>query len=90
MTELCVPFEMSQPAVSKHLRVLEQAGLVTRSRDAQRRPCRLDPAPLRDLSDWLGTYRAFWEESDERLDALLVELSPKESSNLRKKARNRR
>lgn len=74
VTELAAPFAMSQPAVSKHLRVLERAGLVTRGRDAQRRPCRLEARPLREATDWLANYRDFWEESYQRLDALLGEL----------------
>jgi DNA-binding transcriptional ArsR family regulator len=74
VTELAGPFDMSQPAVSKHLRVLERAGLVTRSRDAQRRPCRLNPRPLEEASRWLENYRSYWEESYQRLDALLNEL----------------
>ena len=72
--ELAAPFTISQPAVSKHLKVLEQAGLVTRGRAAQTRPCKLDAARLREVSDWLETYRRFWEESFDRLDAYLAEL----------------
>lgn len=72
--ELAAPFSISQPAVSKHLKVLEQAGLITRGRAAQSRPCRLDAARLRDVSDWLDTYRRFWDESFDRLDAYLAEL----------------
>lgn len=72
--ELATPFTMSQPGVSKHLRVLEDAGLISRRRDAQRRPCRLEAAPLKDAMDWLADYRAYWEESYQRLDALLGEL----------------
>ena len=72
--ELAAPFSISQPAVSKHLKVLEQAGLITRGRAAQSRPCKLDAARLRDVSDWLETYRRFWEESFDRLDAYLAEL----------------
>ena len=74
VTELAAPFAMSQPAVSKHLRVLERAGLVRRGRDAQRRPCRLDAQPLRVAVEWLAVYREYWEESFQRLDALLGEL----------------
>ncbi len=73
VTELAEPFEISQPAISKHLKVLERAGLVSRGRDGQRRPCRLDAAPLRDALAWLENYRAYWEESYQRLDALLAE-----------------
>ncbi|WP_327085141.1 metalloregulator ArsR/SmtB family transcription factor [Nonomuraea sp. NBC_01738] len=74
VTELAAPFAMSQPAISKHLKVLERAGLVTRGRDAQRRPCRLRPEPLRRAKDWLEDYRAYWQESYGRLDDLLEEL----------------
>ncbi|MGC4812451.1 ArsR/SmtB family transcription factor [Micromonospora sp. DT228] len=74
VTELAEPFEMSQPAISKHLRVLERAGLVSRGRDAQRRPCRLEARPLRDATAWLATYRDYWVESYQRLDVLLDEL----------------
>ncbi|MBG0810049.1 helix-turn-helix transcriptional regulator [Methylosinus sp. H3A] len=72
--QLAAPFSISQPAVSKHLKVLEQAGLITRGRAAQSRPCKLDAARLREVSDWLETYRRFWEESFDRLDAYLAEL----------------
>jgi DNA-binding transcriptional ArsR family regulator len=72
--ELAAPFSISQPAVSKHLKVLEQAGLITRGRAAQSRPCKLDAARLREVSDWLETYRRIWEESFDRLDAYLAEL----------------
>ncbi|PWB95473.1 ArsR/SmtB family transcription factor [Methylosinus sporium] len=72
--QLAAPFSISQPAVSKHLKVLEQAGLITRGRAAQSRPCKLDVARLRDVSDWLETYRRFWDESFDRLDAYLAEL----------------
>ena len=76
VTELAEPFDMSLPAVSKHLKVLERAGLVTRGRDAQRRPCRLDVRPLKAVADWLrANYRDYWEESFERLDGLLEDLS---------------
>ncbi len=74
VTELAEPFEMSMPAVSKHLKVLERAGLIARSREAQWRRCRLDAAPLREVSDWLEGYRSFWEQSLERLDAYLTQL----------------
>ena len=74
VTELAAPFEMSQPAISKHLKVLERAGLVTRGRDAQRRPVRLEAAPLKAATDWLETYRAFWERRYRKLDTLLEEL----------------
>ena len=78
VTELAEPFAMSLPAVSKHLKVLQRAGLIARGRDAQRRPCRLAAAPLKDVSEWLERYRRFWEESFDRLDAYLHELQTKE------------
>jgi DNA-binding transcriptional ArsR family regulator len=74
VTELAAPFDVSQPAISKHLKVLERAGLISRSRDAQRRPCRLEAGPLKAATDWLADYRDYWEESYQRLDALLAEL----------------
>lgn len=74
VTELAEPFDMSLPAITKHLKVLERAGLVSRSRDAQRRPCRLEAAPLREATDWIAAYSAFWEESFDRLEAYLTEL----------------
>lgn len=77
VNELSQPFEMSGPAISKHLKVLERAGLITRGRDAQRRPCRLDAAPLRELSGWIETYRRFWDDSFDRLDDYLRTLQPK-------------
>src|SRR5437870_4397233 len=74
VTELAAPFAMSQPAISKHLKVLERAGLVSRGRDAQRRPCRLEARPLKAAVDWLENYRGYWEEAYQRLDGLLREL----------------
>lgn len=74
VTELAKPFNMSMPAVSKHLRVLERAGLITRTRDAQRRPCRIEARPLAEATGWLEHYRHFWEESFQKLDVLLDEL----------------
>ncbi|MDO3700491.1 metalloregulator ArsR/SmtB family transcription factor [Micromonospora sp. C28SCA-DRY-2] len=74
VTELAAPFAMSQPAISKHLKVLERAGLVSRGRNAQRRPCRLEAGPLREASAWLANYRDYWAESYQRLDALLDEV----------------
>lgn len=74
VSELAAPFSISQPAISKHLKVLEQAGLVSRGRSAQWRPCRLEAAPLRELANWLETYRQFWEGSFDRLDAYLKDL----------------
>jgi DNA-binding transcriptional ArsR family regulator len=72
--ELAEPFDMSQPAISKHLKVLERAGLIQRSRDGQRRPCRLVASPLREVERWIGKYREFWEESFDALDEVLADL----------------
>jgi DNA-binding transcriptional ArsR family regulator len=74
VNELAQPFAMSLPAVSRHLKVLERAGLITRSREAQWRPCRLDPLALKNVDDWLESYRQFWNESFDRLDDYLTEL----------------
>jgi len=74
VTELAEPFDMSLPAVSKHLKVLERAGLISRGREAQWRPCRLEAGPLRDVAAWLENYRRFWDESLDRLDAYLKKL----------------
>ena len=76
--ELSAPFSMSGPAISKHLRVLERAGLITRGRDAQWRPCRLDAEPLRDVTEWADDFRGFWDESYHRLDAYLRDLQKEE------------
>ena len=84
VTELAEPFAMSLPAISKNLKVLERAGLITRGREAQWRPCRLEPGPLKDVADWLEHYRRFWEESFDRLDAYLRELQAKEKERDRK------
>jgi DNA-binding transcriptional ArsR family regulator len=78
VTELAEPFEMSMPAVSKHLKVLERAGLIERGHEAQWRPCRLAPAPLKDVDDWVEQYRKFWEQSFDRLDQYLRELQTKD------------
>ena len=85
VTELAKPFRISLPAVSKHLGVLEDAGLITRGRDAQRRPARLDAEPLREVSDWVERYRHFWEARFDRLDSYLQQLQSKEKTNARKK-----
>jgi DNA-binding transcriptional ArsR family regulator len=85
VAELSEPFAMSQPAISKHLKVLERAGLISRGRDAQRRPRRLDAKPLADASEWLEGYRQFWENSFQRLDALLDELKTKKQKRPRTK-----
>lgn len=74
VTELAEPFEMSLPAVSRHLKVLERTGLIARGRDAQWRPCRLEAGPLRDVSDWVERYRRFWEQRFDRLDVYLKQL----------------
>jgi DNA-binding transcriptional ArsR family regulator len=78
VTELAQPFSMSLPAVSKHLKVLERAGLIERGRDAQWRPCRLQAGPLKDAADWLDHYRSFWNESLDRLDDYLRQLQAEE------------
>jgi DNA-binding transcriptional ArsR family regulator len=79
VTELAKPFDMSLPAVSKHLKVLERAGLITRGREAQWRPCRIEPKALKDIDDWLGDYRRFFEESFDRLDGYLKKLKAEAS-----------
>lgn len=78
VSELAAPFAISLPAISKHLKVLEHAGLITRSREAQWRPCRLEPRPLKNAADWLEHYRIFWEQSLDRLEDYLKELQGKE------------
>ncbi len=78
VTELARPFKISLPAVTKHLKVLERSGLITRSRDAQWRPCRLEAAPMKEAVDWLQHYRRHWEESFDRLDDYLKQLQAKE------------
>jgi DNA-binding transcriptional ArsR family regulator len=83
--ELAEPFDMSLPAVSKHLRVLERAGLISRSREAQRRPCRIAAAPLKEATEWMDGYRRFWEESFDRLDEVIQEMKAKEKKNARRK-----
>ena len=77
--ELAAPFDMSLPAISKHLKVLEHAGLISRSREAQWRPCRIAPVSLKEVDGWLGNFRRFWDESFLRLDGYLEELKAKES-----------
>jgi DNA-binding transcriptional ArsR family regulator len=78
VTQLAEPFQMSMPAVSKHLKVLERAGLIARGREAQWRPCRLEAAPLKEAADWVEEYRRFWEQSFDRLDEYLQELKSQE------------
>lgn len=85
VSELAEPFDMSLPAISKHLKVLERAGLVARGREAQWRPCRLEAGPMKDATDWLEGYRRFWEQSFDRLDKYLVKLQAQEKRNARKK-----
>ena len=87
VTELAEPFAMSMPAVSKHLRVLERAGLIARGREAQWRPCRLEAAPLKDVADWVERYREIWEQRLDRLDLYLQELKTKEKKHGRKQRR---
>jgi DNA-binding transcriptional ArsR family regulator len=84
VTELGEPFEMSGPAISKHLKVLERAGLIARGREAQWRPCRLQAGPLKHVADWLERYRRFWEQSFDRLDDYLRDLQIKEKKHGRK------
>jgi DNA-binding transcriptional ArsR family regulator len=83
--ELAEPFDMSLPAISKHLKVLERAGLISRGRDAQRRPCRIEAARLKEATEWMERYRRFWEESFDRLDEYLHEMKKKERKNARRK-----
>ena len=80
VNDLAEPFEMSLPAVSKHLKVLETAGLISRGRDAQWRPCRLEAGPLKDISNWVEKYRKFWEEKLDALEIYLQELQAKEKN----------
>ncbi|MEO7426539.1 MAG: metalloregulator ArsR/SmtB family transcription factor [Fibrobacteria bacterium] len=85
VSQLAEPFRMSLPAISKHLKVLERAGLITRGREAQWRPCRLEAAPLKEVSAWAEDYRRCWDESFDRLDAYLKEMQKKEKKHDRKK-----
>ena len=85
VTELAQPFQMSLPAISKHLKVLERAGLITRGREAQWRPCRLEAEPLKDAATWIEQYRQFWEENLDRLDEYLQKLQAEEKQQDRKK-----
>jgi DNA-binding transcriptional ArsR family regulator len=88
VTELASPFAMSMPAISKHLKVLERAGLIARGREAQWRPCRLRTAPLQDVAGWLDYYRRFWEVSFDRLDDYLQELKAQDSKNQAKEKKH--
>ena len=83
--ELAEPFAMSQPAISKHLKVLERAGLISRGRDAQRRPCRIEAEPLAEANEWIERYREFWEGNFQHLDALLEEMKAVQKKSRRKK-----
>jgi DNA-binding transcriptional ArsR family regulator len=87
VSELAEPFDMSLPAVSKHLRVLERAGLIAKRRDAQFRPCRIEAAPLKEVAEWTERYRALWEERLDRLDKYLQQLTAKEKTHGRKQRR---
>jgi len=87
VTQLAEPFEMSMPAVSKHLKVLERAGLIARGREAQWRPCRLDAGPLEDVSDWVAHYKRFWTESLDRLDDYLGDTQKKVRKDVQKKGK---
>jgi DNA-binding transcriptional ArsR family regulator len=88
VTELAEPFEMSMPAISKHLKVLEHAGLIARGREAQWRPCRLEAGPLKGVADWVEHYRRFWEQSLDRLDEYLRDLKTKEKKHGRKQRKH--
>ena len=88
VTELASPFAMSMPAISKHLKVLERAGLIARGREAQWRPCRLQAAPLQDVAGWVDHYRRFWEESFDRLDDYLQELKARDSKSKAKEKKH--
>jgi DNA-binding transcriptional ArsR family regulator len=88
VTELAAPFEMSMPAISKHLKVLERARLIARGREAQWRPCRLEAAPLKDIADWIEHYRQFWEQSFGRLEDYLRKLQVKDKKHARKQRKN--
>jgi DNA-binding transcriptional ArsR family regulator len=90
VTQLAKPFDMSQPAISKHLKVLERAGLIVRGRRAQSRPCRLQAAPLREVADWVERYRRYWEQSFDRLDAYLGKLQQQDKSQRQEKRRGRK
>ena len=90
VTDLAEPFDMSLPAISKHLKVLERAGLIARGRDAQWRPCRLASGPFKDIDEWLDRYRRFFEQSLDRLESYLHELQTKEKKHARKKSGRRK
>jgi DNA-binding transcriptional ArsR family regulator len=87
VSELAQPFDMSMPAISKHLRVLERAGLIVRGREAQWRPCRIEAGPIKEVADWAERYRAIWERRLDRLDTYLKQLTEKERKNAGKQRR---
>jgi DNA-binding transcriptional ArsR family regulator len=87
--ELAKPFEMSLPAISKHLKVLERAGLIARSREAQWRPCRIAPVSFKEVDQWLGGFRRFWDESFERLDGVLEDMKAEEKLNASRQAKRK-
>jgi len=89
VTELSKPFDMSLPAISKHLKVLEHAGLIARGREAQWRPCRLEASPLKEVAEWVEHYRRFWEDTFDRLDEYLTQLKSKERKHGRRHRRRR-
>jgi len=89
VTALAEPFAMSMPAISKHLKVLERAGLIARGREAQWRPCRLEAAPLKDVSAWVDEYRRFWEESFDRLEEYLQQMKKSEQKQVKAKRTNK-
>jgi DNA-binding transcriptional ArsR family regulator len=88
VTELAKPFDLSLPGISKHLKVLQCAGLVTQGRNAQWRPCRLEPGRLKEASEWVGEYRRFWDESFQRLDGVLQEMIQKEKNDEHQRERD--
>ncbi len=88
VTELAQPFAMSMPAISKHLKVLQRAGLIARGREAQWRPCRLQAGPLQDVAAWVEHYRRFWEQSFDRLDDYLQEIKKQDSKNKKKEKKH--
>ncbi|ADV81174.1 ArsR/SmtB family transcription factor [Terriglobus saanensis] len=87
VTDLAEPFDMSMPAITKHLKVLEKAGLISRSRDAQWRPCKLEGAPLKEVAQWVEEYRRFWAESFDRLDAYLAKVQAEEKKSKKRNPR---
>ncbi len=87
VSDLAKPFDMSMPAITKHLKVLENAGLISKGREAQYRPCKLNGDPLKEVAGWVEQYRRFWEESFDRLDAYLKELKKQEKKNAKKPKR---